>query len=135
MKDTIVLFVFLSIDRSLISVRNYFVLEYVAPILVSCWSCNIPTLMECAPNSFTPAEVGKVELNRVVSGGSCRYVYVVARASSDGSPPGFFKISCGDVAMSSAFNGVGLKHPMISGSEMRHDGSLVLMLRSHCTCA
>ena len=133
MKDAIVILVFLSVDRSLISVVDHFVFKYVTPIFVSCRSCDIPTLVEHAPSRFTPAEVREVELNRVMSGGSRGYVYVVAGAASDGPPPCCFEISCGDVVMSLAFNGVGLEYPMVFGSEARHDGSLVLMLRSHYT--
>src|SRR6266702_452331 len=133
MKDAVVFFVFLSVDGSLISVVDYFVFEYVAPIFVSRWSGDVPTLVKYAPSSFTPAEVGEVELNRVVSRRSCGHVYVVARVSSNGPPPRFLEVPCGDVAMSSAFDGIGLEYPMIFGSETRHDGSLVLMLRSHCT--
>ncbi len=126
MKDTVVFFIFLSIDGSLISVVDYFVLEYVTPIFVSHWSCNIPMLVGCAPGDLTPAEVREIELNRVIPRGSCRYVHVVACASSDGPPPCFFEISYGDVAMSSAFDRVGLEYPMISGSETHHNGELGL---------
>ena len=133
MKDAVVFFVFLSVDGSLISIIDYFVFEYVAPVFVSRWSGNVPTLVEYTPSSLAPAEVGEVELNRVVSRGSCGHVYVVARASSNGPPPCFLEVPCGDVAMSSAFDGIGLEYPMLSGSETRHDGSLVLMLHSHYT--
>ncbi len=133
MKDAIVFFFFFSVNGSLVSVVNYFVVEYIALIFVSCWSRDVPVLVVYAPRNLTPTKVREVELNGVIPGGSCGYVYVVARASSDGSPPCFFKIPCGDVVMSSAFYRVGLKHPMILGSETRHGGSLVLMLCSHCT--
>ena len=126
MKDTIVFFIFLSINRSLISFVDHFVFKYITPIFVSCRPYDVPTLVEHTPSNFTPTEVREVELNRVMSGGSRGDVYVVARASSDGPPPCFFKISCGDVAMSLAFNRVGLEHPMIFGSETRHDGELGL---------
>jgi len=132
-KDAVAFFLFFSVDGSLVSVVDYFVFEYVTPIFVSRWSCDVPVLVEYTPCNLAPTKVREVELNRVIPGGSCGYVYVVAGTSSNGSPPCFSEISCGDVMMSSAFDGVGLEHPMISGSETRHNGSLVLMLRSHCT--
>ncbi len=60
------IFIFLSIDGSLISVGDYFVFKYVTLVLVSCWPCDVPMLVEYAPSNFTPAEVGEVKLNWVV---------------------------------------------------------------------
>jgi len=68
--ENIVIFwfvVFLSVDWSLVSIVDYFVFEYVAPVFVSSWSCDIPTLMEHAPSGFAPTKVGEVELNWIVS--------------------------------------------------------------------
>jgi len=132
-KDAVVFFLFFSVNGSLVSIMDYFIFEYITPIFVSRWSCDVPVLVEYTPRNLTPTKVREVELNRIILGGSCGYVYIVAGASSNGSPPCFFEISCGNIAMSSAFDRVGLEHPMIFGSETCHDGSLVLMLCSHCT--
>jgi len=88
MEDTVV--IFLSVDGSLISVVDYFIFEYIAPVFISSWPRDIPALMECAPSNLAPTEVGEVKLNWVVPGGSCGDVYVVSCTSSNGSPPGFF---------------------------------------------
>jgi len=74
----------------LVSVVDYFVFKYIAPVFISSWPCDVPALMEYAPSNFAPTEVGEVELNWIISGGSCRDVYVVSCTSSDGSPPSFF---------------------------------------------
>jgi len=46
---------------------DYFILEYVTPIFISCGSCDIPPLVEYTPGSFTPTKVQEVELNWEVS--------------------------------------------------------------------
>ena len=120
----------MSVEGSDVPSCPYFVFEYVAPIVWSCWSDDVPQVLGCVPSDFAPTQVDVIELNWVVLAGSCGYVDKVSRASSDSSPPCFFEIDEWYVSFSSIFDCVWRKGPAFSSRKARHD-SLVLMLRCH----
>src|SRR6266702_4352808 len=81
----------------------YFVFKYVATIVGSCWSYYIPHCFGSVPSDFAPTHVTVVELNWVVLTWSGGDVDAVSGASSDCSPPCFFKIYQGDISFAPVF--------------------------------
>src|SRR6266702_7979619 len=121
----------MSVNCSYVSSCLYFIFEYVATIIWSCWSYYVPHCFRCVPSDFAPTHVNVVELNWVVLTGSSGDVDEISGTSSDRSPPSFFEVDQGNVSFSSVFYRVWCEGPTFSGCEARHSGSLVLMLCCH----
>jgi len=82
----------LSVDGSDVSSCPYFVFEYVAPIVWSCWPDDVPQVLGCVPSDFAPTQVDVIELNWVILTRSRGYVDEIPCASSNGSPPSFLEV-------------------------------------------
>jgi len=104
----------------------YFVFEDVAMVVGSCGSYNIPQVFWGIPHNFAPTHIDMVELNWIVLCWSCRDIDKIPCASSDGSPPRFFEVNKGYVAIPSFFYSVGCKSPAFSGCKVHHNEELDL---------
>src|SRR6266702_909379 len=93
----------LSVYRSHLSCCLYFVFKDVTTVVWSCWSFDVPPIERCVPSNLCPTHEVVVELNWVVLRWSSWDVDKVPGASSDGSPPCFFKVYEGYVSFPSFF--------------------------------
>ncbi len=94
----------LSVYLSYLPCGSYLVFKYIAPIVQSCWSFNIPPVLRGIPSDFSPTHEVVIELNQIILRWSCGDVNEIPRASSDCPPPGCFEIYKRYVSSSSFFD-------------------------------
>ncbi len=116
----------LSVNLTSVPCGLYLVFEDITVIVRFCGSFDIPQVFWAVPCNFAPIHIYVVELNWVVLQWSYRDIDEIPCASSNSSPPGFFKVNEGYILFSSIFNSVGHKHPMFSSCKAHHYGELGL---------